>query len=72
MTYGIYLPDTTRIQLPYDFHSEWVPFLVSLVTIDMTNNCLDLKLAMSNSTLGSNILLMAIGKKCLHSTRLLR
>jgi hypothetical protein len=25
MTYGIYLPDQARIQLPYSFHSEWVP-----------------------------------------------
>lgn len=29
LTYGIHLPDNGRIQLPYDFYSEWVHFLVS-------------------------------------------
>lgn len=24
LTYGIYLPDHARIQVPYSFHSEWV------------------------------------------------
>jgi hypothetical protein len=61
LTYGVLLPATTRIQLPYNFYSESVPCFMCIAAPLTT--CTGSELAISNSVSGWNTLSTATEKK---------